>query len=338
MISHRFSCLGHGAKQVKEFLSTFKTQKCAEEKHHDWFQCPFFHRNGVDKRRNPFEVVYFPDEPEVTGTERAYHPINFRTKYCESANCKYGDFCAFAHTEEALRQPWGYEEEMQQKLFPSRPMPQMRDYLPAPQPVAPPAIFRPQKVPDPERFAVVLKLTRFEVKVLQHPKMSLWKQIKDIAIEFMCQIQLEEAEPVALKIQGQEKNAKCARSKCESQLRPMPKKYGETESKKYTERVFWLLSQSLKKDGPERFTDSKQSDLVEINLNQATCEVEVCALNLPKVLRTKNVLTRIDLWIQDCGHDKATKCESCMDEFNPNQGKLGLQGLYMLMQILRYWF
>jgi len=175
-------CIGLPGIDVDKFISTFKTRACTDEKHHDWFQCPFFH-GKVDKRRDPFEVAYLPDDAGLTGTEKAYHPVNFRTKYCETFSrarkCKYGAYCAFAHAENEVRQPTRYEEVMKQKLYPSKPLPQVREFLPdlAQSVVQPPEVLRPG-CPDPAEqrvaaVAVFLPLRSFEVKVLRHPKMTL---------------------------------------------------------------------------------------------------------------------------------------------------------------------
>lgn len=39
--------------------------------------------------------------------EQLYHPDNFKKKFCinilNGKKCKYGDYCALAHTEEEIR-------------------------------------------------------------------------------------------------------------------------------------------------------------------------------------------------------------------------------------------
>eukprot|EP00435_Cladocopium_sp_Y103_P040851 s1308_g11.t1 len=328
---------------VNQFLSTYKTQPCTEEERHDWFQCRFFHAKGSDKRRDPFEVAYLPDEAGLTGTEKAYHPMNFRTKYCEtfcrSGKCKYGAYCAFAHAEDELRQPTKYEEVMKQKLYPSKPRPQVREFLPnLANAVQPPEVLRPERSPDPDpvphRMAEFLPLTPFEVKVLRHRKMTLWKQLLDVAVEYMCQIHLEESDGVSLKIQGPEQNARSARSKLESQLRPLPKKYGETGTKECSQRVLGLLSDLLKKDGPERFTERKDFELVEIHLDLKKCRVEVCALALPEVTKPMQVFQRIDRWIRDFGYDTTMNCGICMDDFNKHEGVTCVDGHFFCAECL----
>lgn len=204
-MSHKWTCLGFRGIDVNKFLSAFKTRVCTDEKRHDWLQCPCFHDKGVDRRRDPFEVAYLPDDAGFTGAGKAYHPVNFRTRYCETfshaGKCKYGAYCAFAHADDELRQPTQYEEVMKQKLYPSKPFPQVREFLSdlAQSVVQPPEVLRPS-CPDPaaQRMALFLPLTSFEVKVLRHPKMTLGKQLLDVAVavEYMCKIHVEERDGV----------------------------------------------------------------------------------------------------------------------------------------------
>eukprot|EP00913_Durusdinium_trenchii_P013138 g12333.t1 len=269
---------------VKKFLSTWKTQECTNKLGHDWLQCAFFHKGGVDQRRNPYEIPYLPDEADLTGPEKAYHPLNFHTKFCEAfcrgAKCKYGEYCAFAHDE--LQQPSKYEEEMKQKLYPTKSRLQIKEFLPemSEEVVQPPKILRSQlfeEAADSSRRVVCLPLTCLEVKVLQNPKMTLWKQIKDVELESMCQFQLKwnEMDAVTLQIQGPEQNVRDAQLEVERHLRPMRPKYDETKRKGYHARVIELLSNRLKTDGPEPFTDSKNSDLVSLRIDRQKEEVEV---------------------------------------------------------------
>jgi hypothetical protein len=71
-------------RSVTEFLATFKTQPCPEQSQHDLKQCPYNHNhfpNVNDRRRNPFEEHYTPDEDGCTGVE-------MRTIHCCTArNC-----------------------------------------------------------------------------------------------------------------------------------------------------------------------------------------------------------------------------------------------------------
>ncbi|CAL1140685.1 unnamed protein product [Cladocopium goreaui] len=276
---------------VDKFISTFKTRACTDEKHHDWFQCPFFH-GKVDKRRDPFEVAYLPDDAGLTGTEKAYHPVNFRTKYCETFSrarkCKYGAYCAFAHAENEVRQPTRYEEVMKQKLYPSKPLPQVREFLPdlAQSVVQPPEVLRPG-CPDPAEQRVA-------------------------------------AVAVFLPL----------RSKLENQLRPLHKKYGEIGTKPYPQKVMGLLFDLLEKDGPERFTERKDFELVEIHLDLEKRQVEVCALALPEVTRPMQVFHRIDRWIRDNEYDTTMNCGSCMDDFNKREGVTCVDGHFFCAECM----
>ncbi|CAK9055241.1 Hypothetical protein SCF082_LOCUS30700 [Durusdinium trenchii] len=314
---------------VKKFLSTWKTQECTNKLGHDWLQCAFFHKGGVDQRRNPYEIPYLPDEADLTGPEKAYHPLNFHTKFCEAfcrgAKCKYGEYCAFAHDE--LQQPSKYEEEMKQKLYPTKSRLQIKEFLPemSEEVVQPPKILRSQlfeEAADSSRRVVCLPLTCLEVKVLQNPKMTLWKQIKDVELESMCQFQLKwnEMDAVTLQIQGPEQNVRDAQLEVERHLRPMRPKYDETKRKGYHARVIELLSNRLKTDGPEPFTDSKNSDLVSLRIDRQKEEVEVWSLNLPGVRKPQEVFGQIDWWVRDSRYDTLLTCEGCRDECTRDEG------------------
>ena len=78
-----------------------------------------------------------------------------------------------------------------------------------------------------------------------------------------------------------------------------------------------LLSDLLEKDGPERFTERKDFELVEIHLDLEKRRVEVCALSLPDDLQ---VFHRIDRWVRDNEYDTTMNCGSCVDDFNKREG------------------
>ena len=266
----------------------------------------------------------------LTGPEKAYHPLNFHTKFCEAfcrgAKCKYGEYCAFAHDE--LQQPSKYEEEMKQKLYPTKSRLQIKEFLPemSEEVVQPPKILRSQlfeEAADSSRRVVCLPLTCLEVKVLQNPKMTLWKQIKDVELESMCQFQLKwnEMDAVTLQIQGPEQNVRDAQLEVERHLRPMRPKYDETKRKGYHARVIELLSNRLKTDGPEPFTDSKNSDLVSLRIDRQKEEVEVWSLNLPGVRKPQEVFGQIDWWVRDSRYDTLLTCEGCRDECTRDEGR-----------------
>ncbi|CAE7839667.1 unnamed protein product [Symbiodinium microadriaticum] len=99
-----------GGEDVPKFLAEFKTKECPKKERHGWKQCEYFHHQAKDRRRNPYKDPYLPeDEWNVTGVEKAYHPVIFRTQLCESLargakTCQYGSWCAFAHAVQQLRE------------------------------------------------------------------------------------------------------------------------------------------------------------------------------------------------------------------------------------------
>ena len=244
---------------------------CLQELRHDWFQCSGYHGKGSDKRRNPYTVAYLPDDPGLTGTEKAYHPLNFRTQYCESflsgRKCKYGEFCAFAHDETELQQPT-YEEEMKNHLYPTQPRPQISEYVPHlrdPEPVCPPEIHSlhsPQIPQQPRSQSFDIPLTSWEVVVLQHSRVKLWQVLQETALQDLCKLQLakDEQHSVVLQIRGP--NAREASEKLLACFRPMPTTYVLHMVKKYSTRIIKLLFERLETHGTKYFTHQKSQDRV----------------------------------------------------------------------------
>lgn len=316
-------------RDVKKFLSSFKTQPCNQELRHDWSQCSGYHGKGSDKRRNPYTVAYLPDDPGLTGTEKAYHPLNFRTKYCEpilsGRKCKYGEFCAFAHDETELQQPT-YEEEMKNHLYPTQPRPQISEYVPHlrdPEPVCPPEIHSlhslqiPQQ-PRSQSFDIPLRLTSWEVVVLQHSKVKLWEVLTETALRDLCKLQLAQDEQhTFLQIRGQ--NAREARDKLLACFRPMPTTYVLQMVKQYSTRIIKLLFKRLETHGTKYFTHQNSKDL-QIFINEITREVTVCALALKDVMKPQEIFDKIDFWIRETELGQVVSCCACMDDFNPDEG------------------
>ena len=89
---------------VKRFLSSFKTSPCPNTDWHDHRKCKFYH-SDQDRRRNPFNIIYFPDDDDIiSNVESHYHPMNYLTKMCEQpSGCPYGCYCANAHLKNLLR-------------------------------------------------------------------------------------------------------------------------------------------------------------------------------------------------------------------------------------------
>lgn len=244
-----------------------------QEIRHDWFQCPGYHAKGSDKRRNPYIVAYLPDDPGLTGTEKAYHPLNFRTKYCAEVlngrKCKYGEFCAFAHDESELQTSTPtYEEEMKDHLYPTQPRPQISEYVPHlrdPEPVCPPEIHSLRQIPPAlprEKRSFDVRLTSWEVVVLRHSKMKLWQVLKDTALQDLCNLQLAEVQQHSIFLQIQGPNAEEASQKLLACFRPMPTTYALQMVKQYRTRIIKLLVERLETDGTKYFTRQNSKDRV----------------------------------------------------------------------------
>jgi hypothetical protein len=83
------TCNVQTEEEIKQLLATFKTIKCTVEEFHDHRLCLYFHDDGKDRRRNPYDVYYAVEEC-LNPLERMYHPEIFRT---QSVLCKRVPHC-----------------------------------------------------------------------------------------------------------------------------------------------------------------------------------------------------------------------------------------------------
>jgi hypothetical protein len=127
--------------QHHTFMSTYKTQECKKKHNHDKRQCTNWH-TSADRRRNPFDIMYSPAEcPEGlfcreyntclkshNMLEKMFHPDLFKISMCvrgpNGSSCERGNLCAFAHSEEDLRQhiprSHTYQTKATEQLSPSK--------------------------------------------------------------------------------------------------------------------------------------------------------------------------------------------------------------------------
>lgn len=100
-------------------LSIFKTQPCKDNSPHEIKKCIYYHFKS-EKRRPLTRFVYSKTlctkKQKCTSDscayahnfiEQIYHPDNYKKKYCkdfiERANCKFGIYCALAHSDMELK-------------------------------------------------------------------------------------------------------------------------------------------------------------------------------------------------------------------------------------------
>lgn len=102
----------------QEMLHMFKVRPCSKYQRCEWAQCPFYHHKN-DYRRYPFQgnrLVYDPKPCSLEDctqgpfctkahnhVETQFHPFVYKTTMCQNENCGRR-FCAFAHTQEEMRQ------------------------------------------------------------------------------------------------------------------------------------------------------------------------------------------------------------------------------------------
>lgn len=114
-------------------MSNFKTQQCPILTKHNIKKCIYYHFTS-EKRRNLKKIQYSKMicknlqscqkkscKYSHNTMEQLYHPENYKKKYCKSfyekKNCKFGNFCALAHSEEELQIPLLHKMEKNQKFF-----------------------------------------------------------------------------------------------------------------------------------------------------------------------------------------------------------------------------
>lgn len=105
------------------FLLNFKTLECTNKSQHNYKTCLYFH-NLKDKRRiNCFysaDLCFFAEKDQVelcplgddcpkshNRLEQLYRPDKYKKKFCSYypynlANCEYGKYCSFAHSESEI--------------------------------------------------------------------------------------------------------------------------------------------------------------------------------------------------------------------------------------------
>jgi hypothetical protein len=101
-------------------LNRFKTQQCTVQATHNPKKCFYYHEANSKDRRRPLgtytstlcdnlnKCPLGDSCPRAHNTvEDFYHPEKYKSKFCQTYPnhtyaCKFGEMCAFAHTEEEL--------------------------------------------------------------------------------------------------------------------------------------------------------------------------------------------------------------------------------------------
>ncbi len=103
-------------------LNAFKIGRCGLKYQHNQKRCPYFH-TPADRRRVPVNYLVERCEHERQMgrcplnelctkshniVEQLYHPDKYKMKMCQKypdklAECEFGEYCSFAHSEEDLR-------------------------------------------------------------------------------------------------------------------------------------------------------------------------------------------------------------------------------------------
>ena len=114
-------------------MSNFKTDPCPILSKHNIKKCIYYHFQS-EKRRDLKKIKYskmicknlsncYSNYCKYSHNtmEQLYHPENYKKKYCksfyENKNCKFGEFCALAHSEEELEIILLHKMEKNQNFF-----------------------------------------------------------------------------------------------------------------------------------------------------------------------------------------------------------------------------
>ncbi|CAE7928257.1 unnamed protein product, partial [Symbiodinium necroappetens] len=310
------SASAHPSEDVPKFLAEFKTKECPKKERHDWKQCEYFHQ-AKDRRRNPYTDPYLPeDEWNVTGVEKAYHPVIFRTQLCESLArgakiCQYGSCCAFAHAPEQLRedpsvQHERYTEQFADQLFPKVQRKTLQDYVgTAPPSAAPLSIRKVESVvpllsrPSGQQTQGLL-LKPHEVWLLEKSD-KFWKGLYNAAVDKLCTVEMceDSGGQSCLEIRGA-KAAEVVKT-MGTKLRPVPKDVASIDKREYAERTLQKLEVRID-TGPEH-------------------AAQVCVVkSMGSRTEAKDVLDRIHSWLTYNGFATVVQCQSCCDPFFEKEG------------------
>lgn len=331
------SASAHPSEDVPKFLAEFKTKECPKKERHDWKQCEYFHHQAKDRRRNPYKDPYLPeDEWNVTGVEKAYHPVIFRTQLCESLargakTCQYGSWCAFAHAVQQLREDPSvqyerYTEQFADRLFPKVQRKTLQDYVgTAPPSAAPLSICKVESVvpllsrPSGQQTQGLL-LKPHEVWLLEKSD-KFWKGLYNVAVDKLCTVEMceDSGGERCLEISGA-KAAEVVKT-MGTKLRPVPKDVASIDKREYAEPTLQKLEALIKQpDQKKLFVSQAEAHHVRIDTGPEHA-AQVCVVkSMGSRAEAKDVLDRIHSWLTYNGFATVVQCQICCDSFFEKDG------------------
>ncbi len=304
--------------KIRLLLETHKTVPCDNHAFHDARLCDKYHEHLDDRRRNPYQTFYSPDEETCLNQyEIIYHPIVFRTAMCQkSSHCIFGKTCARAHSYEQLRDRNKVTQDYYNETF----QPQRRKYSLAThlhqslkQRVKPNFLllaqeaWKEKRVSPSKTFMTIPQHLWFAVSRSN----ELFHHIQTAAFEEgLGTVQLGTA--YELSIRGIDPSCIVARI---NSLLNAPSPYFATRILSYSERIITSLK-GLKKGEISQSRDLHIEFLSDGELRMTGVKTRKHEVN--DLLN--NEVAKLDFWIKQEKYDDFVSCGCCFGEFNKDQG------------------
>lgn len=310
--------------EIRNFLATYKTNRCTADAWHEWFTCACYHINN-DQRRDPYREPYEPVDA-MNKVEKAYHPRNFKTLFCHrlesTGKCDFGNVCAFAHDDDELRSGEDYDND----IAPAAPPLTLNNFgvkiSRSPTAAAVPAVICGWEEPPqpPDISTVLISLNACQRFAVARSR-TLWSQLHDDARGRMCDLERYTAQAggkVSLRLKGV--TAKDAVLGFRVAFEAAVRRSVLTKKKSYSVRVLEIIERRVAADGPRALVSAPSAHL-EVNLEDATLAVTVVRESPLSAQILAGAFDRVDFFVCEARYDEVVTCAACLDEeLNLDQG------------------
>lgn len=324
---------------IRSFLSTFKTCPCTKPEYHDYRKCNYYH-SDKDQRRDPYTIMYLPDDEDLSIAESVYHPMSFLTRICEQpSNCPYGRYCAKAHEKSLVRNANNarleYNDHLSNMTLTNkmRSKPSLGAYAPVLQkgPASKASISQSSSgwnVADHNlpRCAEYLFELPLDSKpwFLINSSSKFFLFLREVAMkEGLAQIEIRnnhwgEGE-YGIAVRGSKDARERAVGELATFLFDPPSDFFVQQSKALSSRVVQMLDEKTQSEIHDTILGRFASHaFVEFSND----EIIICASNQSR--RGNQIICQVfeklSFWIKQEGHDKFVDCSCCFDSFNLDQG------------------
>jgi hypothetical protein len=308
---------------VKRFLSDFKTSACSNDMHHDFSLCPHFHHGDTDRRRNPYEQYYDLDAC-VNPMETMYHPAIFRTTYCQRRGeqlCRFGKFCAHAHTEDDLRDRKSAILEYDCQPVKPRPQPSLSLFLPAETRrdyrTESNALWQQVGVQRLYISTVFLTLNEAEWFLVDRSQ-PLFSQIEETVFEDGLGFVSRQCDSRGRGLLIKGLHSVSIQSSVKA-LFETPSIHFAMEERQYGERIIASLKELMKTTNGKQSIARSADVLVQVE-NTGMRVYGVHSTEQPGDTLVQEVFAKIAFWIEREKYDCYLRCSCCCEDRNPDQG------------------